>query len=127
MLIVVVIALTLWVGAGIYGFGEGVRYFRLSHQHERVGNLLEAGVRLGLGLAFFVVGLSMLSAVLAGRQVAALVFGPACLGIAFWLLRRYRRNWARFATGFHRQEVLLHLAGSIALPVVGILILAYGL
>lgn len=127
MLIAVGIGLGCWLVAGIWLFAPGIHYWRLSRQSERAGNLLEASVRLVGAVALFIVGLDVLAAVLDGGQIATLVFGPAFLGGAFWVLRHYRRNWRRFASGNHRMEVLLHLAGITALPVIGIVILAVGL
>lgn len=90
---------------------------------EWLGSLIEVGARVLAGVCLLLIGEYWLSRALSAGQLLALIFGPACLFAARWVLRRFRRNWRRFATGRHRREVLLHLAGIIVLLVVGVLLL----
>jgi len=123
------VALILWWAAIVFGFAEGFRYWRLARQNpnERLGNQLEAAVRLVLGLGGFFIGVGIMLAVLSAGQVTALIFGPACLAVAFWVLRHYARNWQRLSTGGHRDEVLAHLTGIISFTAGGIAIMVVGL
>ncbi len=104
-------------------YGQIDRYLR----DEWLGNLCEAVLRNVAGVALFVIGLTIMAAVLTTGAILALIFGPAFLYAAFWALRHYRRNWRRFAQGRHRAQVLLHLVAIPTLAVIGVLILIAGL
>lgn len=129
MLIAVIIGLACWAAAIGYLILPSIEYWQhgLRERKERAGNLLEGSVRLAAGLGLFVVGLVIMTAVLDGTQVAALVFGPAFLGAGFWALQHLRANWRGFAGGERRLQVLLHVFAIIAFPIIGIVILAAGL
>lgn len=90
---------------------------------DSIGELFEAGCFLLLGLLLFVIGLSMMFAVLPAWMALAILFGLAFLGASWWLFRRVRRNWRRLSTGHHRREAILSYIGIPVLAALGILMM----
>lgn len=85
---------------------------------ERSGNRSEAVIRFAIGAVFFIIGLSIMAAVLPAWKVLAIVFGLSFLAISMWAWRRARVNWQRFSTGEHRREAILCY---VAIPVFAVL------
>lgn len=125
--LLVCMTLVLWATASIYLIHPGVEYLRKSRQSDRTGNLLEAWVRLVLGVLLFILGLTWLPLVLSPSQTIVLVISVALLTATPFLWVRTRRNWHRLATGRHREEALLSYGGLLALPATGVLLLLYGM
>ncbi len=125
VLLVVLMAFT-WPLAAMVLWGSGVLrgWRRDGAPDSDPGQQFEAAGFFALSLTFFGLGIIFLSQRLSGGHVAALVFGPAFLGAAVWILRRWRRNWQRFAGGGHRGQVLTYLLGIPVCLAAGIAILS---
>lgn len=114
------------------GEAQKLRKQAEDHHHKAQANTCEVVVSGGIVLGFFVLGLSMLGAVLPTWKILALLAGLAAIGAAVWMRRRYHRlrgEWrrnappGRAAEGGHGGAVLLHLLGIPALLAFGIFLL----
>ena len=94
---------------------------------DRLGDIIEAGLWLALGVGFFAVGSFILAVRISLPNIVGYAVGPALTGLGFWLLRRWRNHWRTWAGGGHRNAVLLHLVGSVCSLIAGISILAAAL
>lgn len=123
MAIVVLIALILW-GVAVFVANEAIKrhvrgYVSSARRGESFANdLYQAVLMLLLAVALFVVGLTMMTAVLGDGQVAAIVFGVAYLAGAFVSWRHYQSS---------RKFRFWHFVTILSFLIAGVLILTIGL
>jgi hypothetical protein len=121
--LVICLALAVWYAAGFVAF-EGInRHVKglvMSRRRgEPLGNdLYMASLELLLATGLFVVGTTMMAAVLVGRQVATMVFGVGLLASAFLVWRHARKTKSR---------KFLYFVAGLGLLLSGSSILAVGL
>jgi hypothetical protein len=123
MLIVVAIALGLWTVAGIFGFSEGLHYWKLSRHTDQTGTVIESTIRFVLGFFLIVIGVELLDQVLPSTKTLLLVLASVFLLLSRWVWKRRKRRWSELASGRHQREAVLTYVGMIAFPLLAVVFL----
>lgn len=121
--IVACLALAVWYGSGYVGMEAVNRHAQgmadsVRRREPFVGDLYQSLLQLFLAIGLFVLGTSMMAAVLSTGQVVAMVFGVGSLVTAYQTNKR---------TKSLRGSQALRLVVLLSLMLAGCLILAFGL
>lgn len=112
--LVILVVLVVFYGATALAVEAVKAHFRkLSYEKER-GHLYYGILLALIALGFYIVGISMLTAVLSDGQTAALVITLILMGCAYASVRHYQSTKA---------QLLLHIGATAALGLSGLLVL----